>query len=70
MVELLDKKDQARIKILKNDKKYEANYLYSNRIYDVDKRYYRKYDVPINFNKIEEFKIDNTIIYEVYKRSK
>ena len=39
-------------------------------IYDVDKRYYKKYDVPKQFNKVREFKIDSTIIYEVYERSK
>ena len=70
MVELLDKKDQTRIKILKHDKRGEADYLYSNRIYDVDKRYYKKYDIPVEFKKIKEFKIDKTIIYEVYKKFK
>ena len=70
MVELLDKKDQTRIKILKHDKRGEADYLYSNRIYDVDKRYYKKYDIPVEFEKIKEFKIDKTIIYEVYKKFK
>ena len=70
MVELLDKKDQTRIKILKHDKRDEADYLYSNRIYDVDKRYYKKYDIPVEFEKIKEFKIDKTIIYEVYKKFK
>ena len=70
MVELLDKKDQTRIKILKHDKRGEADYLYSNRIYDVDKRYYKKYDIPVEFEKIKEFKIDKTIIYEMYKKFK
>ena len=70
MVELLDKKDQTRIKILYHDKRSEADYLYSNRIYDVDKRYYKKYDIPVEFEKIKEFKIDKTIIYEVYKKFK
>ena len=70
MVELLDKKDQTRIKILYHDKRSEADYLYSNRIYDVDKRYYKKYDIPVEFEKIKEFKIDKTIIYEMYKKFK
>ena len=70
MVELLDLKDRKRIEILENDKKDQADYLYSNRIYDVDKRYYKKYDVPKQFKKVREFKIDSTIIYEVYERSK
>ena len=70
MVELLDLKDRKRIEILENEKKDQADYLYSNRIFDVDKRYYKKYDVPKQFNKVREFKIDSTIIYEVYERSK
>ena len=70
MVNLLSKDERERIIVLTTDKKNQADYLYSNRIYDVDKKYYKKYDVPSNFNKFKELKIDNTIIYDVYKRSK
>ena len=70
MVNLLSKDERERIIILTTDKKNQADYLYSNRIYDVDKKYYKKYDVPSNFIKFKELKIDNTIIYDVYKRSK
>ena len=30
----------------------------------------KKYDIPANFIKIKEFRIENTIIYEVYKKTK
>ena len=68
MVDLLSEKEKSKIIILANDQKTQATYLYSNRIYDIDKRYYKKYDIPSNFKKIKEFKIDNTIIFDVYKR--
>lgn len=70
MNELLRDEEKKKIKILSHDKKFEVDYLYSNRIYDVDKRFYKKYDIPSNFEKFFEYKIDNTIIYEIYKRSK
>lgn len=68
MIDLLSEKEKSKIIILANDQKTQATYLYSNRIYDIDKRYYKKYDIPSNFKKIKEFKIDNTIIFDVYKR--
>ena len=70
MIELLDEEEREKILVFANDKKKEAEYLYSNRIYDVDKKYHKKYDIPDNFKKIEVFEIDNTIIYEVYKKEK
>ena len=69
MVELLENTEKKKIQVFSHDKKNEVDYLYSNRIYDVDNKFYKKYDIPENFRKLEEFKIDNTIIYEVYKRS-
>lgn len=69
MVELLENNERKKIQVFSHDKKNEVDYLYSNRIYDVDNKFYKKYDIPENFRKLEEFKIDNTIIYEVYKRS-
>ena len=70
MTELLDEEEREKILVFGNDKKKDAEYLYSNRIYDVDKKYHKKYDIPANFKKIEVFEIDNTIIYEVYKKEK
>ena len=70
MAELLDKKDQIRIIILSNEDRYKSDYIYSNRISDVDKNIYKKYNIPDNFKKIKEHTIDGAIIYEVYKRLK
>ena len=68
MVDLLNNEEKNKITILANDEKNQAKYLYSNRIYDIDKKYYKKYDIPSNFKKFKELKIDNTIIFDVYKR--
>ena len=68
MVELIETSKRDRIIIVSNDKRNESDYIYSNRISDVDKRYYKKYDIPKNFKKIKEYKIDKAIIYEVYKK--
>ena len=70
MVELLDQNKINRIKILSNDKRSDSDYIYSNRISDVDKRFDKKYNVPKNFKIIKEYKIDEAIIYEVYQKSK
>ena len=34
----------------------------------IDEKHYKKYDIPYNFKKFKELKIDNTIIFDVYKR--
>ncbi len=69
MIELLNNEDKNKIQVFAHDEKAKVDYLYSNRIYDIDKRFYKKYDVPENFKKFKELIIDNTIIYEVHKRS-
>ena len=64
--ELLDGKDIKKIKIVSNKNIYMSDYIYSNKISEVDKRYNNKYDVPNNFIKFKELIIDGTIIYEVF----
>ena len=70
MAEILEKDDKDRLIFVSNDEREKSDYIYSNRISDVDKRYYKKYDIPKNFKKIKEYKIENAIIYEVYKKVK
>ena len=68
MSEILDEDKSNRLIFVSNEERDKSDYIYSNRISDVDKRYYKKYDIPKNFTKIKEYKIDNAIIYEVYKK--
>ncbi len=67
---LLDKNTKKKIKLIPNDKIYEAEILYSNRIYDVNIFKSKKYDFDNKFRKTREFKIDEMIIYEVFERKK
>ena len=68
MIELLNSKDNSRIKIVGNKENSSSDYIYSNRISDVDKNHHKKYDIPANFTKYKELVIDGAIIYEVYKQ--
>lgn len=44
-----------------------ADYIYKNNISDVNSKLNKKYEVPKNFSKIYELKINKTLIYEIYK---
>jgi hypothetical protein len=68
MIELLNSRDNSRIKIVGNKENSSSDYIYSNRISDVDKNHHKKYDIPANFTKYKELVIDGAIIYEVYKQ--
>ena len=69
MTDLLKQDDKNRIKILSNDDRDKSDYIYSNRISEVDKKIDNKYNIPNNFKKFKEFIVDGAIIYEVYKRT-
>ena len=70
MVELLEKNDSSRIRIVSKESINKADYIYSNKISEVNKIFNKKYDVPKNFTKILDFEKDGTIIYEIYKKNK
>ena len=64
---LIDAKKRSKINIVGQE--YEkADFIYTNYTSEVDKKYNKKYDIPKNFKKIDEFIIDGTKIYEVYKK--
>ena len=44
-----------------------ADYIFKNNISEVDSKLNNKYDIPKNFSKIFELKINKLIIYEIYK---
>ena len=68
MLELIDHKNSVKVVAIKDN--HTADFLYSNRISDVDKNYNKKYDIPKNFMIKEQFKIDGVIIYEVFQRKR
>ena len=70
MLELLNSVDSKKIRIIENSENYTSDYIYTNRISEVDKRYNKKYNIPDNFIKYKELNIDGAIIYEAYKKKK
>ena len=45
----------------------KADYIYKNNISEVDAKLNKKYEVPKNFSKIYELKINKLTIYEIFK---
>ena len=48
----------------------QADYIYNNYIYKNDEKYNKNYNVPDNFLKIRDYKINNVLIYSVFKTKK
>ena len=67
-LELLDKSESKRIKIIGQEYKY-ADYIYKNNISEVNKNINNKYDIPNNFIKIDELIVDGALLYEIYKNT-
>ena len=68
MAELLPEKDRKRLIFLSNKDKENADYIYSNRIYDVNIYLDDKYNLSRNFEKQKQLMIDGALVYEIYKR--
>ena len=66
-LELLDKSSRKKIKIVGQDYK-NSDYIFHNNISEVNVIYNKKYDVPKNFKKIDDFSIKGFIVYEIYKK--
>ena len=67
MKELLPFEDQKRIEFLFENKN-KADYIYSNKIYDVDIRKSHKYALDSSFKIYKRYIINDLIIYEAYKK--
>ena len=65
---LLSEKDRKKISIVGQNFQ-DADYLYTNFISEVDKNSDDKYKIPYNFTKIDEFILNNTIVYQVFKKN-
>lgn len=68
VLELIEHKN--KIKIVSTNDNFKADILYTNRISEVDKKYNDKYDIPENFEIMDELIIDGIIIYQSYERKK
>jgi len=65
---LLSEKNRRKILIMGQNFE-DADYLYTNFISEVDKNIDDKYKIPYNFSKIDEFILNNTIVYQVFKKN-
>ena len=65
---LLSEKDRKRISIVGQNFQ-DADYLYTNFISEVDKNSNDKYKIPNNFSKIDEFILNSTVVYQVFKKN-
>ena len=62
------KKDDRDTIILVGQDFQRADLIFSNNISEVDKTINDKYDIPKNFDKFYQLKIDGAILYTVYKK--
>ncbi len=67
MKELLQHEDRIRVKFI-FDNKNEANYIYSNEIFDIDVRKSEKYKLDPSFKVYKRYIVDDIIIYKIYKK--
>jgi len=64
---LLNEKDRKKISIIGQNFQ-DADYLFTNFISEVDKNSDDKYKIPNNFSKIDELIVNDTIVYQVFKK--
>ena len=67
-IKLLNKKEREKIIIVGQDYK-KADYIYKNFIFEVDIKDNDKYKIPANFSKINQFILENIVVYEIYKKN-
>ena len=67
-LQLLDKTEREKIQIVGQEFD-EADYIYTNFISEVDKNFNKKYKIPSNFIKIDEYVLDKIRVYEIYKKN-
>ena len=68
-LDIYDLEDRRKINLVGQNYNI-ADYIYTNNISEVDKRFNNKYDIPKNFIKLYDFKIDGALIYSVFERGK
>ena len=66
--DLLDEKVKKRLIYIGQDLK-KADYIYTNHIYLRKKNINKRYQIPDNFYKIKDLKINNIEIYSIYKKN-
>lgn len=48
----------------------KADYIYNSFVYEIDPKFNKKYQIPDNFDLIYTLKIEEIIVYELFKKRK
>ena len=67
-LDVFTKKEKNKIVFVGQDYQ-KAEYIFTNNISEVDKTLNDKYDIPKNFSKYYDYKIEGLILYSVYKKN-
>jgi len=67
-LDVFAKKEKNKIVFVGQDYQ-KAEYIFTNNISEVDKTLNDKYDIPKNFSKYYDYKIEGLILYSVYKKN-
>ncbi len=65
--DVLIEKDKKRLNFVRGEYQ-KADYIYNNYVYEVDPLFNNKYDIPENFKKIYQLKINGVNMYEIWKK--
>ena len=66
-LDIFKKSEREKIILVGQDFQ-RADLIFSNNISEVDKTLNDKYDIPENFSKFYQLKIDGAILYTIYKK--
>tara|TARA_B100001057_G_scaffold162587_1_gene163241 strand:+ start:1635 stop:3272 length:1638 start_codon:yes stop_codon:yes gene_type:complete len=65
---MFPKKQIEKIELIGNDNLKEADYIYTNYIYEVNINFNNKYEIPKNFSIYKTVVKDGNLIYSIYKK--
>lgn len=65
---MFDQSDLKDVKFTGTSSLSEADYIYTNYMYEVNPNYNKKYEIPNNFKLFKQVKKKGSLIYSVYKK--
>ena len=63
-----DKTQRNKIVLIGNDNLQNADYIFTNYIYEVNVKFNDKYKIPKNFKLYKSLEKNDTLIYSIYKK--
>ena len=65
---MFDKTQRNKIVLIGNDNLQNADYIFTNYIYEVNIKFNDKYKIPKNFKLYKSLEKNDTLIYSIYKK--